>query len=126
MPVYLITDTQCDTKVMVEADRPAGAINALINDRFVASSSLDAAAALAHAADGVHFLRADRDFAEVDSPAAAEKPMADKWLADGPGPMPEVMPRCTCSKVWGDNGGCAAHGKGTEWASAKAEDGDDD
>lgn len=121
MPVYLVTDTICDTKVMVEADKPAGAVRALVEHRFTISQGLDAAAALGLAGDGVRFLpaacdnkaaapqaeleavpliapaeavaAAEPEFAEVDEPA---RPPLGAFEAD------EVEYPDDAEAVWGE------------------------
>lgn len=57
MPVYLVTDNNTGSSTMVEASRPAGALSALIENRFDVSPALDAADALNFMASGVVFLR---------------------------------------------------------------------
>ena len=57
MPVYLVTDNNTGSSTMVEASRPAGALSALIENRFDVSPALDAADALNLMWTGVVFLR---------------------------------------------------------------------
>lgn len=83
MPVYLVTDTLSDLKVMVEADRPAGAIAAMVQDRFEVSTGLDAVAALGLAADGVRFIKVGRDHAQI-SPVDREPKIEDQPVDDDP------------------------------------------
>lgn len=92
MPVYLVTDKHNDSRVMVEAARPQGALNALIDSRFDVSPALESADALALMLKGVIYLPgADAteeallndtppDFSEVDEPAP-ERPSLDSFTA---------------------------------------------
>lgn len=101
MPLYLVTDRHCDVKVMVEADRPGSAINALIADRFVASSALDAIAALDLQADGVRVLRSNRTF-EGSEPEQRED---SKETLDAP----DLSEVCNCVGD-DDEPTCPVHG----------------
>lgn len=108
MPVYLVTDSITAVRTMVEAARPAGALSALIDNRFDVSPALDATEALKHMSQGVPYITAPgeqpmieadpSDFREVDEPAP-ERPSleafanaadADDVDEDEPVPTPTV------------------------------------
>lgn len=76
MPVYLVTDTHGTGRIMVEAARPAGALSAMIENRFDVSPALDAADALDLMTKGVVFLRAE-DAAPIAGEPAAEPEAAE-------------------------------------------------
>lgn len=89
MPVYLVTDRLTDVRTMVEASRPAGALSALIDNRFDVSPALDATDALKHMSQGVPYITAPGEqplpddapeFAEVDEPAP-ERPSLEAFAA---------------------------------------------
>lgn len=109
MPVYLVTDSVTAVRTMVEAARPAGALSALIDNRFDVSPALDATEALKHMSQGVPYITAPgeqpmveadpSDFREVDEPAPewpsleafANAADADEVEADDePAPPPTV------------------------------------
>lgn len=56
MPTYLVTDNELLIDVMVEAKRPAGAIQALVSNRFTVSDALETGDALRRLRAGTPFL----------------------------------------------------------------------
>jgi hypothetical protein len=56
MPTYLVSDKLTRENIMVEAQRPSGAIAALIADRFTVSDALTSAQAIRHAYAGIPFI----------------------------------------------------------------------
>lgn len=91
MPVYLVTDTLAGHKVMVEAERPAGAITALVNNRFDVSQGLAAGDALRLMGEGISFINAESpsviEEGHAQPPQGAQADMSAEVSADlGAGP----------------------------------------
>lgn len=88
MPVYLVTDRVTDVRTMVEASRPAGALSALIDNRFDVSPALDATDALKLITQGIAYLAsAEGDPVPSDPPEfseVSEKPIAalGRWSTE--------------------------------------------
>lgn len=128
MPVYLVTDKQTNTRMMVEAERPAAAINTLVNARFDVSVALDAVAAIGLTGDGVKFLKADADFAasepvaeeaEHDQDTGGEVTPAPDHTATAPANPSDWPEDCTCLEEFGEDPDCKMHGRGTDWWDTK-------
>lgn len=67
MPTYLVTDKHTNTRVMVEAQRPQGALSVLIADRFTLSPALEAAEAIRYTRDGVPFIEEGENAPEQET-----------------------------------------------------------
>jgi len=78
MPLYLVTDKLNGDRTLVEASRPAGALNAILADRFDVSTQLDAGVAVRLAThEKVPFVTAEGDTTESvcrDSPTPPPTP----------------------------------------------------
>ncbi len=77
MPTYLVTDKHTNTRVMVEAQRPQGALAVLIADRFTLSPALEAAEAIRHTREGVPFID-EGESAPAPQPTAQPDPKTDE------------------------------------------------
>lgn len=79
MPTYLVTDKHTNTRVMVEAQRPQGALALLVADRFTLSPALEAAEAIRYTRNGVLFIEegapVPADPAPVQQPACEPTPL---------------------------------------------------
>lgn len=88
MPTYLVTDILTKAQTMVEAQRPAAALSALIANRFSVSDALTVPEALRYMARGADFI--DTNGATLTDPSfdepvsvAAEEPVVIAFDEEG-------------------------------------------